>query len=388
MDLWRHLTAERIDTREVTDQVRTLVAGITVDDCFDRSLWPELFTLVQIEAAGDLLPTRADYREDDQWQIGLNPLSSDQPLWYPLADVIVATLLGGRPPRILRAVRLDAIGQQTGLRPVKLVGLVEVDPGRDDFFRTVIEQRRLSRHRNDLTPDQRDRAGNFLKVLASSGCYGIFAESNRIDLPRRTPIAIHGLAQPFTVPLDVYEAGGRYAFPPLAACITAAARLMLALVERLVADGGGSYLLCDTDSMLIVANPDGRLLACPGGPHRTTDGQPAVRALSYAQIGQIVARFAALNPYDQALVPGSILELEQYNFDPETGERHQLYGYAVSAKRYALYNLDPHGRPLLRKWSEHGLGHLLNPLDPDADNRDLAREVWQQILDDALGKGR
>jgi hypothetical protein len=39
---------------------------------------------------------------------------------------------------------------------------------------------------------------------------------------------------------------------------------------------------------------------------------------------------------------------------------------------------------VIRKPSEHGLGHLLNPIDPDADNRDLAEEVWKQILDDAL----
>jgi hypothetical protein len=77
----------------------------------------------------------------------------------------------------------------------------------------------------------------------------------------------------------------------------------------------------------------------------------------------------------------SILELEEWNFDADTRERRQLYCYAISAKRYVLYNLID-GRPLLRKWSEHGLGHLLNPLNSDAEDRDLARHVWQQILDD------
>jgi hypothetical protein len=52
-----------------------------------------------------------------------------------------------------------------------------------------------------------------------------------------------------------------------------------------------------------------------------------------------------------------------------------------------LYNHDQAGRLILRKWSEHGLGHLLNPIDRDADDRDFARQVWQEILDDVHGLG-
>jgi len=66
-------------------------------------------------------------------------------------------------------------------------------------------------------------------------------------------------------------------------------------------------------------------------------------------------------------------------------ERRPLWCYSVSAKRYALYNLDDAGQPLLRKWSEHGLGHLLNPVDPDSDDRDWIRQVWEMIIRDALG---
>src|SRR5262249_33543484 len=70
MGLWRHLTAERIETRDVTDHVRELVETVTIDDCFEATFWPQLLTLVQIEPDGDVLPTRADYGEDGQWQIG------------------------------------------------------------------------------------------------------------------------------------------------------------------------------------------------------------------------------------------------------------------------------------------------------------------------------
>lgn len=40
--------------------------------------------------------------------------------------------------------------------------------------------------------------------------------------------------------------------------------------------------------------------------------------------------------------------------------RH-LCAYAISAKRYALFNLDDVGAPIIRKASQHGLGHLLAP---------------------------
>jgi hypothetical protein len=40
-----------------------------------------------------------------------------------------------------------------------------------------------------------------------------------------------------------------------------------------------------------------------------------------------------------------------------------LYCFAISAKRYALFNLDADGEPILRKASAHGLGHLIDPYD-------------------------
>ena len=53
---------------------------------------------------------------------------------------------------------------------------------------------------------------------------------------------------------------------------------MLALLERCVADRGGTYAMCDTDSMAIVATKDGGPVPCPGGPERIRR-QAAIRAL-------------------------------------------------------------------------------------------------------------
>lgn len=164
---------------------------------------------------------------------------------------------------------------------------------------------------------------------------------------------------------------------------------MLAILERLITDAGGVWALADTDAMAIVATQHGELIPCPGGPHRTADSKDAVLALSHAQVDHIVRHFEALNPYDRSALPGSVLEIEDENCDPDTGERHQLYCYSIAAKRYALYNLTDDGEPVLRKCSEHGLGQLLDPTDPNPDSSPIdpvtkARKWIKRLWEDTV----
>lgn len=159
---------------------------------------------------------------------------------------------------------------------------------------------------------------------------------------------------------------------------------MLAMLERGVTDRGGAYAFCDTDSLAIVATEHGGLVPCPGGPLRVPGGRPAIQALSWDQVREIQRAFEALNPYDQKVVPGSILKIEQDNFAP-SGAQRPLFAFAVAAKRYALYTVDQHGHPEMVRYSEHGLGHLLNPTDPESEDRDWIRQVWEAIVRRALG---
>ena len=80
---------------------------------------------------------------------------------------------------------------------------------------------------------------------------------------------------------------------------------------------------------------------------------------------------------------------------PKRQHQRQLYCLAISAKRYALFLRDQRGNPvLLRKgvnnkedrWSEHGLGHLLNPTDPESEDRGWIAQVWLRMIRNALGK--
>lgn len=227
----------------------------------------------------------------------------------------------------------------TGLRPVKLLGETRVDPAERDFFRTVIEQRTLAQQANE---EERSKG---LKTLANATSYGIYVQMTRRELGpnRRETVTVYGHHdEPFKRSVANPEEPGEYAFPPVAAAITGAARLLLALTEHEVTARGGTYVFCDTDSMAIVANPHGDLIACNGGPHTLRDGRDAIRALTWEQVEEVRDRFGALNPYDAEIVPGSILELEDENYTDDTHmSRRQLWCFAISAKRYTFLTDPP-----------------------------------------------
>jgi hypothetical protein len=399
MKLWRLLTCERIAVEDATEEVQRLLDTITLNNCLNPAKWTEFVGFVQFVPQGDIVPCRAPYGGPSQWQIGTNPLWFDEALWYTIPCAVASKLLTGRAPRLAKAIRLVPQGTSPDIQPVLLRGAIRVDPRTDDFFKVVIEERKRINARTYLAAEERERLDRFLKVLANSTSYGIFVEMRRHELPpgEKESITIHGIDdEPFTADVIAPEEPGEHTFPPLGALISGAGRLMLAILERLVTDARGFFAFCDTDSMSIVATKQGGLTPCPGGPERLTDGREAVRALPWEDVERIRQQFAALNPYDQDAVHGSILKLEDVNFDPINGNRRQLYCYAISSKRYALFVLDSNGRPVLRdrqvagheepiQLSEHGLGHLLNPTDPEDESRDWITIIWGGIITEALG---
>jgi hypothetical protein len=258
---------------------------------------------------------------------------------------------------------------------VRLRGAVELDPQKNPF-QTLVEYRNVIKNDPTIPEMERKRLDLSCKVVANSGAYGVNAELRRVDLPGKKTevITVYGLNGPFRARTRAPEEPGLFYFPSIASLVTAGARLMLTIYERLVADAGGTYAFCDTDSIAIVATEHGGNLRI---------GSETVHALSWAEVEQVRDSVASLNPYDQAKVPGSILRLEPENLDPSTGEKRQLYAYVISAKRYALFNLHDGGFTL-RKWTEHALGFVQNPSDPGIDSKEWIREIWNYLIAHAL----
>lgn len=258
-----------------------------------------------------------------------------------------------KAPEVIEAISFTPMPPQKDLRPVLLAGNPEyrIDPAKDDFFRRVIDLRVRTKERmkaeSGAVRRTSDADQEFLKILANSTAYGISVQMDPDDPMDREPLTVYGPRdRAHTYKSRGYERPGPYFHPLLASVTTGAARLMLAIAERLILNAGLDWAFCDTDSMAI-ANPD------------TMSDEAFAEAVE-----AIRAWFTPLNPYE---AKGPLLKIEDVNYPPKSGAGSEglipLYCYAVSAKRYALFNLDELDRPVLRKASAHGLGHLMAPTD-------------------------
>jgi hypothetical protein len=318
---------------------------------FHRKTWTKLRGFVKIVPDGDILPVRGCYNPaSNDWQVAINHVyagTEEDGIWYSLPDVVVSVLLTGRIPKIVDAFRVEPSKELLPtLQSVRFRNEILIDPRKQDFFKVVIEERKRLNLRKDLEQDQRDRSGKALKVLANSTSYGIYGQMDPRESTDPKAVTCHGLDfDPYICKVRNPELPGEFCFPLIASLITGAARLMLGMLEKCVTDLGGTYAMEDTDSMAIVATRTGGLVACEGGPFKLHNGASAVKALSWAQVREIVSQFESLNPYDRAAVPGSVLKIEDCNFDPKTTRQRQLWCYAISAKRYALFVKDKTGTP-------------------------------------------
>jgi hypothetical protein len=398
MDLWRCVTARKITVKEHCQaEINAFLRRLEPSDLFKRATWRHFTAFVKVIPNGDILPSRAKYSsETNDWQVAVNHLYGDEGLWFSLPDVAASVLLTGRVPKIVDAFRIHGRGKLAGLVPTKLRGEIRINPRQQDFFRVAIEQRKLLSSRTDLSDEDKARLDKALKVLANAASYGIYAEMIRQEEDQKLDIRCHGIdAQPFTCRVKHPDVPGEYCFPPLASLITGGARLMLALLEHSISELGGTYAMEDTDSMAIVATERGGPIPCAAGPHQTVHTQGSIKALSWGQVETIADRFSSLNPYDRKAVPGSILKIENDNFDPIAHKQRQIHCFAISAKRYALFLRDDRKHPILLRegvnnhqdrWSEHGLGHLLNPTDLQSDDRQWIGQAWIDIARRSIGQ--
>lgn len=381
--LWPIITAQSIEVVECAESVRSLLETVEPSDLFDRHAWPELNGFVRIRPHGDILPVRARYQDHGStWKIGCNPYYANQGQWFALADLVASRVRGGPIPEVLEAFRLVPGDPQPDLTPVDFAGTLTIDPNHDNFFSNIVEER--ARIQAKLPPYNRtsdtelEAASLALKIMANAGAYGIFAEINIAKLASGQSQTVNlwsangskGPPQPLTTAFP--ESGGYFFFPPLAALITAGARLFLALLEQAAESRGASYALCDTDSMYLTYRPDGGLLTIPGA-----DGP--VRLLTDGELEEILAPFNRLNPYDQRVVP-SLLKREY-------ADRGPLRVLSIAPKRYAVFTAD--GKVIAR--SESALGAIIpTPGSPATDggiHRHGSRPDWITAWWEAIVSG-
>lgn len=324
MALWDLITSADIQAEEFDLDL----SGVDIDYCLNPENWPGFVGIAQIMPDKDVLPVRMYYGPNETPNIGINYFSAQEPYWYAIPDIIASTLLTGKPPKILKAIRFRSAGRAPSLTPVKLLGRIEVSP-EEDFLKYAVEERQRVKNSDP-------QLAALLKTVVNSGSYGIFAQVNRKKLSQPTAGKLlhrDGVTERIST---TKEAPGEYFYAPLATMPTSGARLMLALMERIVMEAGGYYAFMDTDSCAVTgADPDA-----------------------------IIERFDALNPYDRTLVP-HILKRE---FGGNA--------YVISAKRYVLS--DTAGN--IVKTSEHGLGYLMAP--EQGKRKEWIERLWRAILND------
>ena len=361
---WEVLTAASVKFPDATKDVRQLLDMVArrPDLCFNPHLWPQFRFFTLIRPDHDILFLRAAYhdKEADRLNIGLNCLSSEEPIWVAGPDVISSILLtGGKVPRILKAIRVAPVGKQAGLNPVHMLGKIRVDPNHDDFYKHVVEQKEV--HKADANL----RKG--LKCIGNAGAYGPLVELNELRESTEVKLNVYSGEHYHQQTIREREVQGPFYLPPVASLITAGGRLLLALAEKCVTDAGGVYLFCDTDSLCIVANENGGYSR--GGARAdlayVEGADPCefapVPCLSRDRVIEISNRFVSLNPYSFG---GTILKVEDVNYidgDSSKGFR-DLYGFAISAKRYCLFE----GKQVRKivDAKAHGIGYLMNPIRP------------------------
>jgi hypothetical protein len=333
----RFLTGARIEAREATEEVRAWVDGLTVDDLLKRETWanPRMWSLCEVEADGEILPVRSPYSTKvEPPTIGWNHVTTEGGVTLPylLPDLLAAKLLGGKPPKIVRAVSFVPIGSQS-LNPISILG-TEVGPD-DNLIQTLSEARIIEKGKNGKSPREHG-----LKILVNAASYGVFVEVNVKRQSGEMEVCGLDSEESFEEDGAKVEEPGKLFSPLLGATIASGSHLLLALLDTVSAKRGGEVVYSDTDSAFVT-------------PSRVAP--------------EIAKEFDALNPYS---VPTDFLKDET----PEHGGTVSFFG--LSSKRYCLFERGRGGRIRVLKASDHGLGMFQLP----TDREEFVERVWERLV--------
>jgi len=240
LDLWPFITAEKIVTVDVTDDINALVKTVNLEVLQDSNVWKSFNVLVKIRPNDDILPVRRDYKGDGKtFNVGINHLTIDKEIWYALPDVITSILLTGNVPTILEAIRFVPKGIQLGLKATSILG-VKVNPEHETLVKVLVEERQKIKQNLTADDEQLKSRAQAMKILVNAMSYGVFIELNPED--KKSALEIYGV-DPFENNESRFERPGRFFCPIIGVMITAASRLFLAMAEAKVRELGRSPCL-------------------------------------------------------------------------------------------------------------------------------------------------
>jgi hypothetical protein len=113
IQLWLHcssyagcLLLAELTVEDCTTEARTILNGTTLETLLTPSLWQQLAFFALVKPSRDILPVRSLYSRTDHTNIGVNPLTSKEPIWYAGPDLAESKLKARHVPQIIRAFRL------------------------------------------------------------------------------------------------------------------------------------------------------------------------------------------------------------------------------------------------------------------------------------------
>jgi hypothetical protein len=78
---------------DATEEVRSLVEKITLEDCFKQETWKQMTFFARVRPDKDVFPVRAEYSNDGTTKnIAINYLTDSEPVWLSGPDLVASKL--------------------------------------------------------------------------------------------------------------------------------------------------------------------------------------------------------------------------------------------------------------------------------------------------------
>lgn len=375
--------AQRIVPEDVTDELATFLHDLEADPdpvatLLDPVIWRHFgCTVAMTMPAGEWLASRALIGPGEV-SVSCSPLRSLVALPYCWGDLAAALVRGGRAPSVERAWRLVPEGSLP-LRPVAIPGTSVVLGADEDVFVAILRARAelhdaVGGKASDTVQRRREAA---VKRLGNAAAFGNLSRFDRdralLDAEPTTIVDPWGATFPSRQSWS--EEAGPWAFPPAAAAVTAGARLVVALGERVVRDAGGIVAAVHTDSLMIPASPEGGFWPAAGAPLRTEHGDEAIRLLAWQELDELFA------PFDALRLDGARA------WKPEHETRNRLLHVTLfGPNRYIVH--DPATGEVVHGAESHLGGTLLDPSGSGDVLLPDGRRAWVAQVHEAIVAGK